>query len=85
MRMSEESSNRVIKLLSPLVESSGSQAHVRSLFDTHQTHAVYGICEDQVPFLKCCLKSMGAIRFRVVKIKRSDIRILCFNASRMLK
>ena len=52
--------------------------YVQSLFNYHQSHAVYGMQDAQeVQQVKQQLKSQGANKFRKVK------NILCFNASKM--
>lgn len=55
-------------------------AYILPLFDPIQTHAVYGITDADIANLKKQLITLGAKRFRTVKIRKSDLRILCFNA-----
>jgi hypothetical protein len=67
----------------------GGRIYIQTLFDPHQTHAVYGL--DKCTFDQCKdqLKQLGANRFRTVNCKNAQGKpngflILCFNANKII-
>ena len=50
--------------------------YFETLFDPHQTHALYGVTPEKIDYWKDYLKSFGAKKFRVVK--NGYYPIICF-------
>lgn len=57
--------------------SVNSNMYYQTLFDPHQTHGLYGVRVDDVPYWKEYLKKHGAKKFRVVK-NQYGFAIICF-------
>ena len=53
--------------------------YYQRLWDTRQTHAVYGVTESTMDSLKEGLTKIGANKFRKVKANGSGFWILCFS------
>ena len=56
--------------------------YIKELFDPIQTHAVYRVDSDLVNQVKYILKVAGATRFRIVKVRNSNLRIVCFKKAK---
>lgn len=60
-----------------------SSKYFQQLYDTVQSHALYGIGKDEVESHKEQLKKLGANKFRVVTATSKYFKILCFNATKI--
>lgn len=57
--------------------------YFKRLWDTRQTHAVYGVTESTMDSLKKELQGIGAYKFRKVKAHGHTLWILCFSAEKI--
>ena len=60
-----------------------SGTYFQRLWDTRQTHAVYGVTESTMDMLKDELKKIGATKFRKVKANGHICWIICFSAEKI--
>lgn len=77
--MTKEEKNTIILKLTPLIKKHGG--YIQTIFDLHQTHAIYSCTELSLFQLKPILKKLGANKFRLVK--NNGLPILCFNGSKI--
>ena len=57
--------------------------YFQRLWDTRQTHAIYGVTESTLDILKEQLTKIGANKFRKVKANGQGFWILCFSAEKI--
>ncbi len=84
--LSQETRSKVDALIAKFcneVSRRQDSVYFKSLFDPVQTHAVYGLTQDNYDEVKSSLTKLGAKKFRKVKVRSSDFLILCFNAAKM--
>jgi ABC-type amino acid transport system permease subunit len=67
------------EILSNIKKNLPRGAYIQTVFDPVQTHAIYGIGPDDIPYLKEYIKkNKYGNYFRVVKTAYKTIVILCF-------
>ena len=55
--------------------------YCQTIFDTTQTHAIYGITDENKDSIRLDLAQLGAKKFRTVKANGKGLYIVCFDAS----